>query len=61
MVNLDNELGYYEVLHPSYSVFHNDYKTISNMWIEFSSYTLIPYASMNSFLPIIQAGKFLKK
>ncbi|MBS6023429.1 MAG: chloramphenicol acetyltransferase [Paeniclostridium sordellii] len=37
IVNLDNELGYYEVLHPSYSAFHNDDKTISSMWTEYSS------------------------
>lgn len=107
IANLDNELGYYEVLHPSYSAFHNDDKTISNLWteynsdfetfysnymddqnkyannhgvmakpemppqnsymigmlpwIEFSSYTPIPYGSMNSFFPVIQAGKFFEK
>lgn len=37
IANLDNELGYYEVLHPSYSAFHNDDKTISSMWTEYSS------------------------
>ena len=103
---LNDELGYYEVLHPSYSAFHNDYKSISNMWteydadfevfynnyiedqkyasnheimakpqmppanncmigmipwIEFTNYTPIPYAPMNSFFPIIQAGKFFEK
>ena len=106
IANLDNELGYYEVLHPSYSAFHEDDKTISSMWteynhdfdvfynnymddqnkyannhgvmaksemppannymigmlpwIEFSSYTHIPYAPMNSFFPVIQAGKFFE-
>ncbi|MFQ7120944.1 MAG: CatA-like O-acetyltransferase, partial [Intestinibacter sp.] len=102
---LNDELGYYEVLHPSYSAFHNDDKSISNMWteydadfevfynnyiedqkyasnheimakpqmppanncmigmipwIEFTNYTPIPYAPMNSFFPIIQAGKFFE-
>lgn len=107
IANLDNELGYYEVLHPSYSTFHNDDKTISSMWteyssdfekfynnymedqdkyannhgimakpemppqnscmigmlpwIEFSSYTPVSYAPMNSFFPVIQAGKFFEK
>ena len=107
IANLNNELGYYEVLHPSYSTFHNDDKSISNMWteydsnfeifydnyiydqnkygdnhgvmakpempplnsfmigmlpwIEFSSYTPIPYAPLNSFFPVIQAGKFFEK
>ncbi|WP_338661000.1 chloramphenicol acetyltransferase [Paraclostridium sordellii] len=37
IANLDNELGYYEVLHPSYSAFHNDDKTISSIWTEYSS------------------------
>ena len=106
IANLDNELGYYEVLHPSYSTFHKDDKTISSIWteynpdfeifynnyiddqnkyannhgvmakpeippqnnymigmlpwIEFSSYTPIPYAPMNSFFPVIQAGKFFE-
>lgn len=107
VASLDNELGYYEVLHPSYSIFHKDDGIISNMWteydpdfrifydnyiddqnkyasnheimakaemppantcmigmlpwIEFSSYTPIPYAPINSFLPVIQAGKFFDK
>ncbi|CEO28103.1 chloramphenicol acetyltransferase [Paraclostridium sordellii] len=107
IANLDNELGYYEVLHPSYSAFHNDDKTISSMWTEyssdfekfynnymedqdkyannhgimakpemppqnscmigmlpwigFSSYTPVAYAPMNSFFPVIQAGKFFEK
>ena len=30
-------------------------------WIEFTNYTPIPYAPMNSFFPIIQAGKFFEK
>ena len=37
IANLNNELGYYEVLHPSYSTFHNDDKSISNMWTEYDS------------------------
>jgi chloramphenicol O-acetyltransferase len=32
----DNQLGYYEVLHPSYACFHEDDKTMSNMWTEYS-------------------------
>ena len=34
---LNDELGYYEVLHPSYSAFHNDDKSISNMWTEYDA------------------------
>ena len=30
-------------------------------WIEFTNYTPIPYAPMNSFFPVIQAGKFFEK
>lgn len=33
---LDNQLGTFDVLHPSYAVFHDDDKTISNMWTEYS-------------------------
>ncbi|MBC3900764.1 chloramphenicol acetyltransferase [Acetobacterium malicum] len=31
----DHKLGYYEVLHPSYACFHEDDKTMSNMWTEY--------------------------
>lgn len=37
IASLDNELGYYEVLHPSYSAFHDDDKSISSMWSEYNS------------------------
>lgn len=33
---LNNELGYYEVLHPSYACFHEDDHTMSNMWTEYN-------------------------
>ena len=33
---LDNQLGTFDVLHPSYAVFHDNDKTISNMWTEYS-------------------------
>lgn len=33
---LDNKLGYYEVLHPSYSAFHKDDGTISTIWTEYN-------------------------
>ncbi|GLC81663.1 CatA-like O-acetyltransferase [Lacrimispora brassicae] len=33
--NLNGQLGYYEVLHPSYACFHEDDKTMSNMWTEY--------------------------
>ena len=33
---LDDKLGTFDVLHPSYAVFHDDDKTISNMWTEYS-------------------------
>ncbi|MDU4936000.1 MAG: chloramphenicol acetyltransferase [Peptostreptococcaceae bacterium] len=104
---LDNKLGYYEVLHPSYSAFHKDDGTISTIWteynpnfeifysnymddqnkyannhgimakpemppknsciigmlpwIKFSSYTPVPYSPINSFFPVLQAGKFFEK
>ncbi|MBU4438483.1 MAG: chloramphenicol acetyltransferase [Acetobacterium sp.] len=31
-----DKLGYYQVLHPSYACFHEDDKTMSNMWTEYS-------------------------
>ena len=104
---MDGQLGYYEVLHPSYACFHEDDKSMSNMWteyapdfeafyhhyvddqmqyannhgilakpemppvnscmigmlpwIEFKSYSPIPYADSNCYLPVIQAGKFFEK
>lgn len=102
--NFNNQLCYFDVLHPSYAYFHKDDNTISNMWteynsnfnifynnyiddiskygnnygvlakpnppqnnymigmlpwIEFSSYTPIPYINLNMYFPIIQAGKFI--
>lgn len=32
----DEQLGHYQVLHPSYACFHDDDKTMSNMWTEYS-------------------------
>jgi chloramphenicol O-acetyltransferase len=104
---LDGELGYYEVLHPSYACFHQDDKTMSNMWteynpnfqifyknymedqnnfaknhgilakpemppknncmigmlpwVEFKSYSPLPYANSNYYFPVIQAGKFFER
>ncbi len=34
--NANGQLGYYEVLHPSYACFHKDDKTMSNMWTEYA-------------------------
>lgn len=31
----DEQLGYYDVLHPSYACFHEDDKTISSMWTQY--------------------------
>ena len=31
----DGQLGYYEILHPSYACFHEDDKTMSCMWTEY--------------------------
>lgn len=33
----NGQLGYYEVLHPSYACFHEDDKTMSNLWTEYDS------------------------
>lgn len=35
IAQVDNQLGYYDVLHPSYACFHEDDKTMSNMWTEY--------------------------
>ncbi len=35
IANLNGQLGYYEVLHPSYACFHEDDKTMSSMWTEY--------------------------
>lgn len=96
----------YDVLHPSYSVFHADDHTISNLWTaynpnfkqfyhdylddqaqygalhtpmpkapqspntymigsipwtHFTSYTPLPFTPLNTFFPVIQAGKFTEK
>lgn len=32
----EGRLGYYDVCHPSYTVFHNDDKTFSDIWTEYS-------------------------
>ena len=37
ITTVDGRLGYFDVLHPSYAVFHEDDKTISNMWTEYSA------------------------
>lgn len=37
ITTVDGKLGYFDVLHPSYAVFHEDDKTISNMWTEYSA------------------------
>lgn len=36
MAKKENQFGYYDVLHPSYACFHEDDKTISNMWTEYN-------------------------
>ena len=33
----NGQLGYYEVLHPSYACFHEDDKTMSSLWTEYDS------------------------
>ncbi len=33
----EDQVGYYEVLHPSYACFHEDDKTMSNLWTEYNS------------------------
>lgn len=103
----DNQLGYYDVLHPSYACFHEDDKTMSNMWteykpdfeqfynnylddqkqyasnhgilakpdmppknnfmigmlpwIQFTSYSPIPYTNSEYYFPVLQAGKFFER
>lgn len=37
IAKINDQLGYYEVLHPSYACFHDDDKTMSNMWTEYTS------------------------
>lgn len=32
---LNDQIGYYDVLHPSYACFHKDDNTMSNMWTEY--------------------------
>lgn len=32
VASVDGQLGYYEVLHPSYAVFHKDDNSMSNLW-----------------------------
>lgn len=36
IANVNGQIGYYEVLHPSYTFFHQDDKTMSNMWTEYN-------------------------
>ncbi|MGW8114000.1 CatA-like O-acetyltransferase [Caproicibacterium sp. NSD3] len=102
----NGQLGYYEVLHPSYACFHEDDKTMSSLWTEydsdfetfygnymedqrqyaenhgivaktnlpennymvgmlpwmqFTSYTPVPYGSGNNYFPVLQAGRFFDK
>lgn len=33
----NGQLGYYEVLHPSYACFHEDNRTMSSLWAEYDS------------------------
>jgi chloramphenicol O-acetyltransferase type A len=102
----DGQLGYYEVLHPSYACFHEDDKTMSCLWTEydpdfeifyrnyledqrqyagnhgivakpdlpgnnymvgmvpwmqFTSYSPVPYGGGSNYFPVLQAGKFFDK
>jgi chloramphenicol O-acetyltransferase len=103
----DDQLGYYEVIHPSYACFHDDDKTMSNMWteyrpdfeifyqlylddqqryagnhgilakpempppnnfmigmlpwIQFTSYSPVPYGKSDYYFPILQAGRYFEK
>ena len=34
--NEKGELGYYDVVHPSYTIFHKDDHTFSSLWTEYS-------------------------
>ena len=107
IANIDGQLGFFEVLHPSYACFHQDDNTMSNMWteytpefdtfynhymedqtlyaknhgilakpdmppqnscmigmlpwIQFTSYSPVPYAMGNVYFPVIQAGKFFDR
>lgn len=36
IAKIEEQLGCYEVLHPSYACFHQDDKTMSNMWTEYT-------------------------
>jgi len=36
IANVNGHLSYYEVLHPSYACFHQEDKTMSNMWTAYS-------------------------
>lgn len=43
--SLNGQLGYYEVLHPSYACFHQDDKTMSNMWTAYDPDFKVFYAN----------------
>lgn len=36
ITTVDGKLGYFDVLHPSFAVLHEDDKTMSNMWIAYA-------------------------
>lgn len=36
ITTIDGKLGYFDVLHPSFAVLHEDDKTMSNMWIAYA-------------------------
>ncbi len=39
--NEQGQLGYWDICHPSYTIFHNDDKTFSDIWSEYhSSFTV---------------------
>lgn len=107
VASIDGQLGYCDVLHPSYAVFHKDDKSMSNLWtpycdnfsdfyqnyiedqkryagnhgmlakpqmppkntfmigmlpwINFTHYSPIPFATIENYFPVLQAGKFHDK
>lgn len=60
-LNENKELGYYDIVYPSYTIFHNDTKTFSSIYTEYNDnfYSFYQnyisdiekYASSKSFLP----------
>ncbi|MFC6274789.1 chloramphenicol acetyltransferase [Levilactobacillus tangyuanensis] len=103
--NEAGELVHFDVLHPSYTIFHGDDHSISSLWTaydaqfeqfyanyladqetygdqhtpmpkaprsantymigslpwtHFTSYTPLPFGPLNTFFPVIQAGKFVE-